>query len=64
VQSLPDPLTGGIRKTLRRRFYQLLRVLVGGIVESANLLSVAATPLAERQVNPQPGPLAEGQLVI
>jgi len=64
AQPLLHPLTGGIGKFLGGGFYQLIGMFVGRVVKETDLLSIAATPFAEQEMNPEADALGKGQPVI
>ena len=64
LQSLFDPLPCLRRESSLGKNLFLARVLPRGRLEETDLLSVAAAPFAEHQVNPQTKPLTEGKLAI
>jgi len=59
-----DPLSRFIRELLRDRFCQFIRMLVRGIVEETNLLSVSATPLTKEKMDSQANSLHQGECSI
>src|SRR5215471_15151399 len=58
------PLTSILRERWGKGLGELIGVLVRGIVEETNLVSVSATPLAEQEMYPQADSLHERKFSI
>ena len=64
AESVLDPLSRFVRKSLRNRFGHFVRMLVGRVAQKSDLLSVAATPFTEHEMKPQAEPLAKRELAV
>ena len=63
-QSPLDPLSSFVRKLVWDRFRQFIRVLVRGVTQEADLLSVPSAPPAKQHVQLHAEALENRQLVI
>ena len=64
LESLPDPLFRFVRKLLRDRFCQFIRMLVGRISQKSDLLPITAAPFTEQEMNTQAKTLAQRELAV
>ena len=64
AESLLDPFSRFVGKSLRNRFGNFVRMLVGSVAQKSDLLSVAATPFTEQEMKPQSEALAKRELAV
>src|SRR5436190_13943733 len=64
AESMLDPLSRFVRKSLRNGFGQFVRMVVGGIAQKSDLLSVTATPFTEQEMSTQAKLLAQGKFSV
>src|SRR5207245_7727501 len=64
AESVLDPLSRFVRKSLRNRFGHFVRMLVGRVAQKSDLLSVTATPFTEQEMNTQAKPLAQRKFAV